>query len=53
MATKNGNGDTRLLVLEATSYQTKIFKSNLFAKLHMQKHQEANFRTAEYVCVQQ
>ena len=29
--------------------------SNLFAKLqhHMQKHQKANFRTDEYVCIQQ
>ena len=26
MAAKNGNGDTLLLVLEATSYQTKIFR---------------------------
>ena len=26
MSSKNGNGDTLLLVLEATSYQTKIFR---------------------------
>ena len=30
MAAKNGNGDTLLLVLEATSYQTKIFRHILF-----------------------
>ena len=43
MAAKNGNGDTLLLVLEATSYQTKIFRhiSNLFAKLQHAKVPES------------
>ena len=54
MAAKNGNGDTLLLVLEATSYQMKIFRTYLIClqSCNMQKHQKANFRPAEYVCVQ-
>ena len=64
---KNGNGDTLLLVLEATSYQMKIFRHIKFVSkvatckstrkliclqsCNMQKHQEANFRTAEYTSV--
>ena len=53
MAAKNGNGDTLLLVLEATSYQTKIFTYLIcLQSCNMQKHQKANFRPAEYVCEQ-
>ena len=51
MAAKNGNGDTLLLVLEATSYQTIQTYLICLQSCNMQKHQKANFRPAEYVCV--
>ena len=51
MAAKNGNGNTLLLVLEATSYQTIQTYLICLQSCNMQKHQKANFRPAEYVCV--
>ena len=57
MAAKNGNGDTLLLVLEATCYKSipdKNIQTYLIClqSCNMQKHQKANFRPAENVCVQ-
>ena len=52
MSRKNGNGDSLLLVLEATSYQTKIFRhvSNLFAKLQHVKAPGSWFQAC-WVCL--
>ena len=52
MAAENGNGNTLLLVLEATSYQTKNIHdiSNLFAKLQHAKAPESKFQDC-WVCL--